>query len=1082
MEPTDNPEHPPQVPPQGAVGGKPTEPDVIFTDTDDSESTDFHSDGVEKVNLDGIDSKWTSYFRYSSAYQDQVDAIETFIDLLGDNGYYLLEGACGTGKTLAATTAGIHAIRDRGYLTDQRDDSEEFFPQYSRLLAVTPVKQQMKQFIEEMAGVNKSLPSSIDPVDTVVMRGRGDMMAYAYTDASPFDRHSVTEKADEIREMARKAIQFGSDIPLDWPDGMTPPEFSVYDYDWSEPSERAERYKDRYRYDPHRATAVKEIVSNLVDGSKFDRLVVDGVETPYPDYVPHTNDLVDMAEMKATGRGQIPMDLQGKFDPFYVGFFASKGGLPFGFEEAGDNVFDRESLFESACKRGICPHEAMAHLAEDAEVILGNYTHLFDPQTRFLTEEKIGLLDEETIVVVDEAHQVERNVRDMLSAELDLYTLNRAINDIEIIRNYAKGDIGKTPTPDITGSTASGVQKLVNEALETAGNFGVEIDELVDAEQLLRFTKQKLGEYGAEKLREEYESDGWQKQLDKWGPDLLEKKLTEPGDPDDVDDLTSDALSRSFDRQDFHNVYKAMLGVKFAYDALESEGIHDRDIQGIEVGEFFRRWASESNVEYYRHVVLNDKEKESIPDSFPQWVSGWTPKLQLFNCVPRDELRAVFSNLGGGVLMSATIQPADVYKEAVGIDDIPYPTEDEDDEDEGGRLSVPSTPSQDADLDSSDSRPSNFEQYPLRFPTENRLSLTVDVDKYTYKNRGSPSQVIGRMKDTRRQYANVLKDVLNTKGNVMVAMPNYTEAKWAYELFSEIEVPKELHLDQSSSSQETTETLDDFFEGGDSAIFTSARGTITEGVDYDGNKLHCCVGVGIPLIPTNTPRTKAIKAAYDDRMDGSGFETALTIPAVRKVRQAFGRVIRGDDEAGVRILLDKRYASSDWDGVKEYLSEQEQSEFQLTQPDRLTDSMSVFWNEVDYTVGQPADDVQDETTEEGQTEASGSADTDSHGDSERTSSSQNTQSKTSSDDDVEYSKIYFGDESNLSGWVAIDREIAEQVICPLVRKHTVDDPETTDVDTIKLNFAKELPVSGWTDVEASAVYDKIEQIARNHKR
>ncbi len=947
MEPNKNPDHPEQHPAENIIG-KPTEPEVVSTSGTDSDTSEIRSDGVTEIDLAEIDDKWTSYFRYETIYSDQVAAIESLLDLLADNGYYLLEGACGTGKTLAAATAGIHAIRDRGHLSEQRVDADDTFPEYSRLLAVTPVKQQLKQFVEEMIGINRSLPDGIDPVHTVVLRGRTDMMAYAFTDAAPFDRHSVN-KVDDLRTMTRKAIQFDSDIPLEWPDGMTPPDFSLYDYDWSEASDRAERYADRYRYDPHRASAVKEIVSGLVEDDRFERLVVDGVETPYPDYVPHTNDLVDMTEMKATGRGQLPMDLQGKFDPFYAGFFAGKGGLPFGFEEANHNVFDRTSLFESAVKRGICPHEAMATLAKNATVVLGNYMHLFDPQTRLFTNLKIGLLDDETIVVVDEAHQVERNVREMLSAELDIYTLDRAITDIEIVRHYTAGTIGKTPTPDLTGSAASDVQQLVTEALQSAGNYSLEAEDLVDAEQLLRFTKQKLGEYGSEKLTDEYGSNGWADQLDRWGPETLEKQLTDPTDGTDTDALLSDALSRSFEPADFENVYAVMRGLSFAYDALEAEGIHDREMQGVEVGEFFNRWVSESTVEYYRHLVLQDKQKESVPETFPEWVSGWTPKLQLFNCIPRDELRAVFSELGGGVLMSATLQPADVYKEAVGVDEIPYPSE-EDNEKADGRLSVPSTPAADNDLDAADHRPTTFEQYPLRFPRENRLSLTVDLPKFTYGNRGSPTQAVGRMTPARRQYTQVLEKILTTRGNILVAMPNYGEANWAYELFSNRDVPKELYLDQSSTSQETTDTLTEFFEGDESAIFTSARGTITEGVDYDGDKLHCCVGVGIPLLPTNTPRTEAIKTAYNDRMDGSGFETALTIPAVRKVRQAFGRVIRGNEEAGVRVLLDSRYASTDWDGVATYLSEQEQSEFERTKPDHVSESISMFWNEVEYTV------------------------------------------------------------------------------------------------------------------------------------
>jgi DNA excision repair protein ERCC-2 len=326
------------------------------------------------------------------------------------------------------------------------------------------------------------------------------------------------------------------------------------------------------------------------------------------------------------------------------------------------------------------------------------------------------------------------------------------------------------------------------------------------------------------------------------------------------------------------------------------------------------------------------------------------------------------------------------------------------------------------------------------------------------------------MTEVRQAYARTIKQIVSSPGNVLVAMPNYNEAKWAYELVKSDDSSKRLHLDQSSSSQATDETLEEFFADGDSVIFTSTRGTITEGVDYDGGKLHCAVAVGIPLLPTYQPTIRAIKAAYDERMDGSGFETALTVPAVRKVRQTFGRVIRGSDETGVRVLLDERYGSSDFYGVKNYLSDQEQSEFQLTNPDDIDRALSTFWEEtpLNYEHGQAAQSEESGKTSETEvassdevTEGISRSQLDSEGESES------------------YSKIYFGEEAGLAGWVPVSTHIAEEEIIPLVYEHTVEDGGE---DTIKLNFAKELSASGWTDVKAEVVRSEIEPIARRARK
>jgi len=71
------------------------------------------------------------------------------------------------------------------------------------------------------------------------------------------------------------------------------------------------------------------------------------------------------------------------------------------------------------------------------------------------------------------------------------------------------------------------------------------------------------------------------------------------------------------------------------------------------------------------------------------------------------------------------------------------------------------------------------------------------------------------------------------------------------------------------------------------------------------------------------------------------------VPAVRKARQAVGRVIRGPDERGVRVLLDARYARDSWNGVREYLPEHEREEYQPVSPDMLEVALDRFASRAD---------------------------------------------------------------------------------------------------------------------------------------
>ena len=457
-------------------------------------SQDATSDGERNVLLTEIDSDWTRYFRYEAAYRDQVDVVEQFLELLSDQGYYLFEGTCGTGKSLAALAGGLHAVRNRNRLAASDSVSGNRFPAYERVFVATPVKQQMTQFVEEMRGINRRLPADEPPVPTVVLRGRSDMEVYRNTELPMFDRQELRERLDDFREMTRRVIDFESNFPIDWPAEMDPPACSRHNYEWDTASPRATRYRDNYRYDPARAQAIVHRTRNFSPdrAESDDRLTVRGVETPYPEVIPHTRELADRSVVSSSTSGQLPTQLQGKIHPFYAGFFAARDEFPVGYQDADQWVFDGETLLEQAAARGICSHETMSVLAAEATVVLGNYNHLFDPQTRVLTKRKLGILDEETVVVVVEAHRIEGRVRDMLSSSVDIYTLDRAIRDVEIASQYAAGKVGQTPTPEITGSKAQELSEKIVETIHSVGSHELTPDDLTAVETLFKASKDFL--------------------------------------------------------------------------------------------------------------------------------------------------------------------------------------------------------------------------------------------------------------------------------------------------------------------------------------------------------------------------------------------------------------------------------------------------------------------------------------------------------------------------------------------------------------------------------------------------------------
>ena len=87
-------------------------------------------------------------------------------------------------------------------------------------------------------------------------------------------------------------------------------------------------------------------------------------------------------------------------------------------------------------------------------------------------------------------------------------------------------------------------------------------------------------------------------------------------------------------------------------------------------------------------------------------------------------------------------------------------------------------------------------------------------------------------------------------------------------------------------------------------------GIFGEGVDLAGDRLIGCaiVGVGLPQV---NPRQEILRRYYDEA-GGTGFDYAYRFPGMNKVLQAAGRVIRTQEDRGVVLLLDDRFARAEY--------------------------------------------------------------------------------------------------------------------------------------------------------------------------
>lgn len=771
---------------------------------------------------------WRTIFGHDAPYDEQRDGIETAIETARDDGFTVIEGACGTGKTMLALTAGLDLVRD--------PDS-----QYERVFVLTSVKQQLRQFETDLKTINANLPDDWKPISAMTLVGKADVCPYSRENAGNIDDETVYDRCEGLRERTRDLTGEGGAVTAQ----------NLASQARSQQTGLADSGKRR-------------------SGASF--LETAGEPTPYPPEMPEYND-VEYCPFYAQFLDDMPED----GDPIEA--------VPFDFDDMG--LIEPADLVANSVQWGTCPHSMMGALLGHVEVVVGNYYHAFDPVT---TATFTGaLVDDSTFLVCDEAHMLEPRVRDLVSQSVGDSTLRDAESELTRVIQPVKFD-----DRDAKHTTADA--ELVRTELEDAN---VTLRELEDTRDFIRDLRDELDRRVTAHLEREHR--GWKTNLTDLPDEEIPLRDPTVPQPDEISEWAADA---GYDGGTWARAEAVGAIVARILNEAEDE---DRERAALPAGRVLGEWYRNDHEEYFREIVLERTWNDREPDD--SWRRAYNAQLAMQNCVPSGAIGEQLGEFGGGILMSATLEPLEIFEEVSGL----------------GHLEA-------------DGRPVVERTFGLNFPESNRESFAVDAPKFTYDNRGAP----GEETPERQVYADAIRDVARSPGNVLVGMPNYAEATWAAEHLRGV-VDKPVLLDESSADEATEDLKDEFFGGESKVLVTSLRGTLTEGVDYRGDRLRAAVVCGVPIINTASPRTRAVRTAYE-RKFGDGFTYALTVPAVRKARQALGRVIRGSDERGIRVLVDSRYARESWDSVREFFPETEREEFQPVSPDMLSFGLERFWD------------------------------------------------------------------------------------------------------------------------------------------
>ncbi len=230
--------------------------------------------------------------------------------------------------------------------------------------------------------------------------------------------------------------------------------------------------------------------------------------------------------------------------------------------------------------------------------------------------------------------------------------------------------------------------------------------------------------------------------------------------------------------------------------------------------------------------------------------------------------KPVFDRVHASVLMSGTLYPAEMYADLLGIGP------------ERRRIRT----------------------YPSPFPRENRLLLVHPTATTLYTKRS------GEMHDL---IARELVDVAaNTPGNVAAFFPSYELLQEAEGRIRSAALRKKLLVEHPTWTKArrdgALEALRLAREQGGAVLLGVQGGSLSEGVDYEGNLLEAVLVVGLPLSPPNI-EVESLKDYYIRKFGPSkGYDYAYVFPAVNKVLQAAGRPIRSERDRAAIVLMEGR--------------------------------------------------------------------------------------------------------------------------------------------------------------------------------
>lgn len=220
------------------------------------------------------------------------------------------------------------------------------------------------------------------------------------------------------------------------------------------------------------------------------------------------------------------------------------------------------------------------------------------------------------------------------------------------------------------------------------------------------------------------------------------------------------------------------------------------------------------------------------------------------------------------------------------------------------------------------------------FPREHRKLLVIPQVSTKYKSRDREADKI----------RDAIERIIRLRpGNYFVFFPSF---QFMESIAAGVELPGfEILCQERTTKTDRIEEILEKLRSGErpTVIFAVQGGVFSEGVDYPGEMLIGAIIVG-PALPTFDLEHELMRGYYEER-HGQGFDYVYTYPAMAKVVQAAGRVIRSPSDRGLIVLMDRRFTEDNY--ARAMPADWFEGSVRSLVSTRILEEIGTFWKEGD---------------------------------------------------------------------------------------------------------------------------------------